>query len=95
VCRQYMFVLQCFCFHFQTEINYLGKFSHPNLVRLIGYCLEDRLEDQCRLLVYELMPLGSLEDHLFKSELFFPSVYNFRRSLTLTMFLKQDIELES
>ncbi|WJX74427.1 hypothetical protein P8452_58083 [Trifolium repens] len=44
-----------------TEINYLGKFSHPNLVRLIGYCLED----QYRLLVYELMPLGSLEDHLF------------------------------
>ncbi|XP_045802981.1 receptor-like cytoplasmic kinase 176 [Trifolium pratense] len=44
-----------------AEVNYLGKFSHPNLVRLIGYCLED----ECRLLVYELMPLGSLEDHLF------------------------------
>ncbi|GER46336.1 protein kinase superfamily protein [Striga asiatica] len=25
----------------QAEINYLGQISHPNLVKLIGYCLED------------------------------------------------------
>ncbi|KAK6142176.1 hypothetical protein DH2020_005231 [Rehmannia glutinosa] len=24
-----------------AEVNYLGQFSHPNLVKLIGYCLED------------------------------------------------------
>ncbi|KAL1189554.1 putative serine/threonine-protein kinase PBL1 [Cardamine amara subsp. amara] len=46
-----------------TEINYLGRLSHPNLVKLIGYCLED----EQRLLVYEFMPKGSLEDHLFKN----------------------------
>ncbi|XP_021625223.1 receptor-like cytoplasmic kinase 176 isoform X3 [Manihot esculenta] len=45
-----------------TEINFLGQFYHPNLVKLIGYCLED---DQ-RLLVYEFMPKGSLENHLFR-----------------------------
>nr|XP_027077073.1 serine/threonine-protein kinase PBS1-like [Coffea arabica] len=33
---------------------------HSNLVNLIGYCADG---DQ-RLLVYEFMPLGSLEDHL-------------------------------
>jgi serine/threonine-protein kinase PBS1 len=33
---------------------------HPNLVNLIGYCADG---DQ-KLLVYEYMPLGSLEDHL-------------------------------
>ncbi|KAL2900394.1 putative serine/threonine-protein kinase PBL25 [Bienertia sinuspersici] len=33
---------------------------HLNLVNLIGYCADG---DQ-RLLVYEYMPLGSLEDHL-------------------------------
>ncbi|KAL0725588.1 hypothetical protein Bca4012_040187 [Brassica carinata] len=44
-----------------TEINYLGQLSHPNLVKLIGYCLED----EQRLLVYEFMHKGSLEDHLF------------------------------
>ena len=34
----------------QAEVNFLGDLLHPNLVKLIGYCIED---DQ-RLLVYEL-----------------------------------------
>lgn len=38
----------------------LGSADHPNLVKLIGYCAEG---DQ-RLLVYEYMPLGSLDKHL-------------------------------
>jgi serine/threonine protein kinase len=42
----------------------LSRLHHPNLVNLIGYCAE---EDQ-RLLVYEFMPRGSLEHHLFRSE---------------------------
>lgn len=46
-------------------MNYLGQFSHPHLVKLIGYCLED----EHRLLVYEFMPRGSLENHLFRSML--------------------------
>ncbi|XP_062154748.1 receptor-like cytoplasmic kinase 176 [Alnus glutinosa] len=45
-----------------AEINYLGQLEHPNLVKLIGYCLED---DQ-RLLAYEFMPKGSLDNHLFR-----------------------------
>ncbi|XP_068328041.1 uncharacterized protein [Pyrus communis] len=44
-----------------AEINYLGQLHHENLVRLIGYCLED----DHRLLVYEYMPHGSLDRHLF------------------------------
>ncbi|GKU97157.1 hypothetical protein SLEP1_g10335 [Rubroshorea leprosula] len=47
-----------------AEVNYLSDLLHPNLVKLIGYCIED---DQ-RLLVYEFMPRGSLENHLFRSE---------------------------
>ncbi|KAL2335558.1 hypothetical protein Fmac_016771 [Flemingia macrophylla] len=46
-----------------AELNYLGDLLHPNLVKLIGFCIED---DQ-RLLVYEFMPRGSLENHLFRS----------------------------
>ncbi|XP_010504399.1 PREDICTED: probable receptor-like protein kinase At3g55450 isoform X1 [Camelina sativa] len=46
-----------------TEINYLGQLSHPNLVKLIGYCVED----EQRLLVYEFMHKGSLENHLFST----------------------------
>ncbi|KAL2328753.1 hypothetical protein Fmac_022180 [Flemingia macrophylla] len=45
----------------EAEVNYLGQLSHPHLVKLIGYCFEDKN----RLLVYEFMPRGSLENHLF------------------------------
>ncbi|XP_044480284.1 probable serine/threonine-protein kinase PBL3 isoform X2 [Mangifera indica] len=45
-----------------TEVKYLGQLHHPNLVKLIGYCLEG----ENRLLVYEFMPKGSLENHLFR-----------------------------
>ncbi|KAL0369729.1 UNVERIFIED_CONTAM: Serine/threonine-protein kinase PBL27 [Sesamum angustifolium] len=46
---------------FVVEVLTLSMVNHPNLVKLIGYCAEG---DQ-RLLVYEYMPLGSLEDHLY------------------------------
>ncbi|KAJ3680439.1 hypothetical protein LUZ60_016717 [Juncus effusus] len=46
----------------QSEVNFLGRISHPNLVRLLGYCLEDKE----LLLVYEYMAKGSLENHLFR-----------------------------
>ena len=48
----------------QSEVNFLGRLSHPNLVRLLGYCWEDKE----LLLVYEYMANGSLENHLFRSE---------------------------
>ncbi|XP_047084961.1 probable serine/threonine-protein kinase PBL25 [Lolium rigidum] len=49
---------------FLVEVLMLsGLFSHPNLVGLLGYCADGNQ----RLLVYPLMPLGSLENHLFVS----------------------------
>ncbi|CAJ2640811.1 unnamed protein product [Trifolium pratense] len=45
-----------------TKINYLGQLHHPNLVKLIGYCLEDNY----RILVYEFFTKGSLDNHLFR-----------------------------
>ncbi|CAN1846815.1 Probable serine/threonine-protein kinase PBL10, partial [Linum perenne] len=58
-----------------TEVNYLGQFCHPHLVKLIGYCLED----EHRLLVYEFMPRGSLENHLFRRGSYFqPLSWNLR-----------------
>eukprot|EP00249_Psilotum_nudum_P018968 c27042_g1_i2 orf=765-2045(-) len=45
-----------------AEVVFLGQLHHPNLVKLIGYCAED----DHRLLVYEFMPRGSLENHLFR-----------------------------
>ena len=48
----------------QAEVRFLGALHHPNLVKLIGYCAED----SNRLLVYEYMSRGSLENHLFSSK---------------------------
>lgn len=45
---------------FVVEVLTLSMADHPNLVKLIGYCAEG----EQRLLVYEYMSLGSLEDHL-------------------------------
>ncbi|KAK9055583.1 hypothetical protein SSX86_026667 [Deinandra increscens subsp. villosa] len=45
-----------------TEVVFLGQLRHPHLVKLIGYCFED----EHRLLVYEYMPRGSLENQLFR-----------------------------
>ncbi|KAG4402917.1 hypothetical protein GLYMA_02G311200v4 [Glycine max] len=45
----------------QSEVNFLGRLSHTNLVKLLGYCLEESE----LLLVYEFMQKGSLENHLF------------------------------
>nr|DAD49176.1 TPA_asm: hypothetical protein HUJ06_019113 [Nelumbo nucifera] len=45
-----------------TEVIFLGQLRHPHLVKLIGYCCED----EHRLLVYEYMVRGSLENQLFR-----------------------------
>ncbi|XP_024980988.1 probable serine/threonine-protein kinase PBL25 [Cynara cardunculus var. scolymus] len=45
---------------FQVEVMMLSHLHHPHLVNLIGYCVDN---DQ-RLLVYEYMSAGSLENHL-------------------------------
>ncbi|XP_047327307.1 probable serine/threonine-protein kinase PIX13 [Impatiens glandulifera] len=47
---------------FQMEVKVLGKLSHGNLVKLLGYCCENKQF----LLVYEYMQKGSLESHLFR-----------------------------
>ncbi|KAL9431282.1 hypothetical protein AB3S75_026464 [Citrus x aurantiifolia] len=45
---------------FLVEVLMLSLLHHDNLVNLIGYCADG----EQRLLVYEYMPLRSLEDHL-------------------------------
>ncbi|KAE8767354.1 Serine/threonine-protein kinase PBS1 [Hordeum vulgare] len=45
---------------FLVEVLMLSLLKHPHLVTLIGYCADA----DHRMLVYEFMPQGSLEDHL-------------------------------
>ncbi|XP_059661013.1 G-type lectin S-receptor-like serine/threonine-protein kinase At2g19130 [Cornus florida] len=46
---------------FRTEVSTIGAIQHVNLVRLRGFCSEG----DKRLLVYDYMPNGSLDSHLF------------------------------
>ncbi|XP_015690190.1 serine/threonine-protein kinase RIPK-like [Oryza brachyantha] len=61
-----------------SEVIFLGQLRHPNLVKLIGYCCED----EHRLLVYEYMPKGSLENHLFKK---FPGMLSWSTRLNIAV----------
>ncbi|KAI8544696.1 hypothetical protein RHMOL_Rhmol08G0315700 [Rhododendron molle] len=45
-----------------AEVIFLGQLRHPHLVKLIGYCCQD----EHRLLVYEYMTRGNLENQLFR-----------------------------
>ncbi|KAK8706208.1 hypothetical protein V6N13_049783 [Hibiscus sabdariffa] len=46
---------------FRTEVSTLGTIHHVNLVRLLGFCLKGMK----RFLIYDYMPNGSLDSHLF------------------------------
>ncbi|CAN8271128.1 unnamed protein product [Cochlearia groenlandica] len=49
---------------FRTEVVTIGTIQHVNLVRLRGFCAEGSK----KLLVYDYMPNGSLDSHLFIDE---------------------------
>ncbi|KAG7554909.1 Serine-threonine/tyrosine-protein kinase catalytic domain [Arabidopsis suecica] len=46
------------------EVKSLERFSHPNLVKILGYCCEDNKS----LLVLEDLHQGSLDHHIFGKE---------------------------
>ncbi|XP_057991348.1 L-type lectin-domain containing receptor kinase IX.1-like [Hevea brasiliensis] len=49
---------------YMSEVKIISKLRHKNLVQLVGWCHEKGEF----LLIYEFMPNGSLDSHLFKSE---------------------------
>ena len=60
-------------FLFQAEVLFLGQLKHPHLVNLIGYCCED----EHRLLVYEYVTRGNLENQLFKSKYYLILIFEY------------------
>ncbi|XXG65282.1 hypothetical protein AAC387_Pa05g3029 [Persea americana] len=61
-----------------AEVIFLGQLSHPNLVKLIGYCCED----DHRVLIYEYMARGSVENNLF-SRILIPLPWSIRMKIAL------------
>lgn len=61
-----------------AEVIFLGQLSHPNLVKLIGYCCED----DHRVLIYEYMARGSVENNLF-SRVLLPLSWAIRMKIAL------------
>ncbi|KAL6966222.1 putative serine/threonine-protein kinase pbl16 [Sarracenia purpurea var. burkii] len=59
-----------------AEVIFLGQLSHPNLVKLIGYCCEG----EHRVLIYEYMALGSVENNLF-SRVLLPLPWSIRMKI--------------
>lgn len=57
---------------FLIEVLVLSHLHHPNLVNLIGYCAEGNH----RVLVYQYMPYGSLEDHLLCMATIYTNTFN-------------------
>eukprot|EP00257_Ricinus_communis_P025544 XP_025012958.1 L-type lectin-domain containing receptor kinase IX.1 [Ricinus communis] len=49
---------------YMSEVKIISKLRHKNLVQLVGWCHEKGE----LLLIYELMPNGSLDSHLFRGE---------------------------
>lgn len=65
---------------FSIDIEINTSLEHPHIVSLLGYCLES----SHRLLVYDYLPEGNLEDHLHGNSLqslasFSPSVHCLRK----------------
>ncbi|KAM0912586.1 hypothetical protein ACQ4PT_012704 [Festuca glaucescens] len=49
---------------FRAEVSTLGTIQHVNLIRMLGFCSDGGADR--KLLVYEYMPNGSLDHHLFR-----------------------------
>uniref|UniRef100_A0A2P2JDG9 Uncharacterized protein MANES_12G008100 n=1 Tax=Rhizophora mucronata TaxID=61149 RepID=A0A2P2JDG9_RHIMU len=62
-----------------SEVNFLGRLSHPNLVKLQGYYGGD----EGLFLVYEFMKKGSLYKHLFRKGSVQPISWNIRMKIAV------------
>ncbi|WMV50914.1 hypothetical protein MTR67_044299 [Solanum verrucosum] len=68
---------------YASEVRIISRLRHKHLVQLIGWCHQKR-----ELLVYEFMPNGSLDHHLFKgkSHLTWPIRFKIAQGLASTLF---------
>ncbi|KAG6652106.1 L-type lectin-domain containing receptor kinase IX.1-like [Carya illinoinensis] len=69
---------------YAAEVKIISRLRHRNLVQLIGWCHERRE----LILVYEFMPNGSLDSHLFNKErlLIWEARYKIAQGLASSLF---------
>ncbi|CAM0948994.1 unnamed protein product [Alopecurus aequalis] len=78
---------------FVSEVKIISRLRHRNLVQLLGWFNSGDSGDL--LLVYELMPNGSLDAHLYKPDHLLPWTVRYEVALGLgsaLMYLHQDTE---
>ncbi|KAK3129889.1 hypothetical protein QOZ80_6BG0486140 [Eleusine coracana subsp. coracana] len=76
---------------YTSEVMIISRLRHRNLVQLIGWCHQGKE----LLLVYELMPKGSLDTHLYNSNVLLTWTLRFKIVLGLgsaLLYLHQDWE---
>ncbi|KAI9110432.1 hypothetical protein K1719_018592 [Acacia pycnantha] len=76
---------------YASEVKIISQLRHKNLVQLMGWCHEKN----DLLLIYEFMPKGSLDYHLFQSKnlLTWPTRYNIAQGLALAiLYLHEEWE---
>ncbi|KAI4357481.1 hypothetical protein L6164_001429 [Bauhinia variegata] len=73
---------------FMAEIAVLTKVRHRHLVALLGYCLDGNE----RLLVYEYMPQGTLNDHLFNWKVKGFKPLEWKRRLSIALDVARGVE---
>lgn len=66
---------------FKAEVEVIGRVRHKHLVKLLGYCVED----ECRMLVYEYVNNGNLDQwlHINVAEDVSPLTWNIRMHIIL------------
>ncbi|XP_037437682.1 L-type lectin-domain containing receptor kinase IX.1-like [Triticum dicoccoides] len=78
---------------FVSEVKIISRLRHRNLVRLVGWFYGG--DDDDLLLVYELMPNGSLDTHLYKPYQLLPWAVRYEVVLgvgSALLYLHQDTE---
>lgn len=76
---------------YASEVKIISQLRHKNLVQLMGWCHEKN----DLLLIYEFMPNGSLDYHLFQSRnlLTWPTRYNIAQGLaSAVLYLHEEWE---
>ncbi|KAG6645458.1 hypothetical protein CIPAW_08G124300 [Carya illinoinensis] len=70
---------------FINEVTTIGRIHHVNIVQLIGFCVHGSK----RALIYEFMPNGSLNKHIFSSE---TNILNYDKTYDIALGVARGID---